>query len=330
MDEMTEFHFPAHIEERIVDAGRGRPRSLKVQTILSAFEGKGRGKADVADINSKLAARGVVLDPALDAPGIGLNDLIHFRPLGQAEIDFDPEGPDLDPVLRDLHTDADAPCPTVAGLAMDRLCDQWLAEMAVAPPIVPAPHAADELCLACLLLAREDNLIIGDGPLARVSECLASLVPGPYKQVDRLPWLLVASYLADPEVNSDLVERVQDLLGCAGSSVRGWFHYVAWMIRPDLDADAVRPILLGNLADKLGFVGLSTGLLASLYDDKEELDAFAADFTPPEGFEEQYLDRIRQTRELEWNWFTFNLRLSEATCRELIWRAVRGSKAAGI
>jgi hypothetical protein len=104
--------------------------------------------------------------------------------------------------------------------------------------------------------------------------------------------------------------------------VRGWFHYVAWMIRPDLDVEAVRPILLQNLADKLGFVALSTGLLAALHDNKGMLDAFADAFDAGI-FQEQYRDRLRQTRESQWNSFPLNLWLTEVRSRELIWDAAR-------
>jgi hypothetical protein len=65
----------------------------------------------------------------------------------------------------------------------------------VAEPNMPDPPAADHLSLACLLLAREDNKIIGCSALPRVGECLANVRPGPYHHVDRLPWLLIESYL---------------------------------------------------------------------------------------------------------------------------------------
>lgn len=99
--------FPPHIEERIMDAHRGRSRRLKIRTILTAFGHQGRGKLVVDRINGLLADRGVVLVPPLNAVGTTLDTTVYFVPAGQETlpafdvVDEDPELPMEDFLLNE-------------------------------------------------------------------------------------------------------------------------------------------------------------------------------------------------------------------------------------
>ena len=110
---------------------------------------------------------------------------------------------------------------------MEELCSQRLSEVEKAGPEESAPVEADRICLACILLAREDRSIIGKGLLPTVEACAAQARPGLWQHLDPLPWFLIGSYLSDGANRSRLVNRVESYLGHSDSSIREWFHYVA-------------------------------------------------------------------------------------------------------
>ncbi|HZH99268.1 MAG TPA: hypothetical protein VEX38_09875 [Fimbriimonadaceae bacterium] len=211
---------------------------------------------------------------------------------------------------------------TVASLALHRLCADWLAQMADNDPDHPAPRQADATQLACLLLAYEsrEDLII---PISNAHErCLQRSMLGVFAHMDSLPWLMIESYVSEGVLALRLRDRLQKLLFHPDSSIRWWFHYVAWMVRHDLDREAVTRIMLCNVADKLAHVELSAGFLGSFYDDTLEIDELAASYHPYE-FEEQYRQRLEFFRGGQW--FAEGHRFCEAEhrARQMIWEAVR-------
>lgn len=213
--------------------------------------------------------------------------------------------------------------PKLALAALESLCRRWLESVNVLPEGQLSSTEADRLILACLLLAQEDAELMRQSLNSDVNECLAFSSTSNWKELDEIPWLLVQSYLENGRPSPALLFRIRNLLGHHNSNIREWFHYVAWMIHPNIDPETVRDTLLGNLADKLGGVTTSAGLLAILHPDKAILDAAADAFEPPEGFEDQYRNRLEHIREQEWNSFTNNLWQAENRSRKLIWDAVK-------
>lgn len=212
--------------------------------------------------------------------------------------------------------------PTLASVSLGRLMTQWVELMKALPEGETSNQETDRLTLAAVLLAHESAHLVRGTSLAEANKCLEVARSGPWADLDEIPWLLVQGYLTTGKADSKAIRRVERMLSHQSSSIREWFHYVAWMIRADLDIEDVRPRLLQNLADKLGAVMESAGLLAVLHPDKVVLDA-AADGFEPEEFGDQYRDRLKQIRELEWNSQAFNLWLAENTSRKLTWDAVK-------
>ena len=217
--------------------------------------------------------------------------------------------------------------PNIATAALESLCRRWLREVDPLPKGELSSAEADRLTLACLLLAQEDAQLMQRSVNAVVGECLAVAQTSNWNDLDEIPWRLVLGYVEAGRPDERQRLRVQNLLGHHDSSIREWFHFVAWMILPSIEADAVRNTLLSNIADKLGGVVESAGLLAILHPDKTGLDAAADAFEPPEGFEKQYRERLGNIFRGHWNSFTNNLWQAENGCRKLIWDAVKGQES---
>ena len=212
--------------------------------------------------------------------------------------------------------------PSLASVALGRLMTQWLELMKAVPEGQTSTQETDRLVLAAVLLAHENASLVRGTCWAELSECLELARSGSWAHLDEICWLLVKGFVTTGVADARATRRLEQMLNHHDSSVRTWFHYVAWMIHGDLDVETVRPILLQNLADKLGAVKLSAGLLAVLHPDKSLLDKEADAFEPAE-FEDQYRTRLQQIRELEWNANAFNFWLAENTSRQLIWDAVK-------
>lgn len=217
--------------------------------------------------------------------------------------------------------------PPLAAIALNQLTTKWLELTNSLPNGATSTPETDRLILAALLLAQEDSNLIKNSNQPELSKCLAVARSGSWPDFDEIPWLLIQSYVSAGTADPKATLRVENLLGSSNSSVREWFHYVAWMIQPDLNLKRVQPILLQNIADKLGGVMESTGLLASLYPDKDELNELASNFEP-DGFADQYQSRLATIREQEWNSFKFNLLVMENNIRKLIWATANSLEVA--
>lgn len=213
--------------------------------------------------------------------------------------------------------------PSVAAVALSRLMTQWMDAIRNLSDGQNSNQTTDRLILACVLLAHEDTELVRGTCLAEVNACLDLARSSSWSDFDEIPWLLIQGYVNSGRADTAAVRRVERMLSHGSSSIRIWFHYVAWMIQADLDVEEVRPRLLKNLADMLGGLYESAGLLAVLHDDKSVLDTEADAFEPPEGYEAQYKDRLNIIRDQQWNSFALNLWLSENKSRKLIWYAVK-------
>lgn len=205
------------------------------------------------------------------------------------------------------------------GQTLTTLCQQWLDANEQ-----DQSRLADDLSLACLLLAHEERHVILDEEDTRASACVEATAHGPFPYYDDLSWLMVEDYRLRGGIGANRMVRLMNFLNHRDSSVRSWFHYVAWMIRSELPIDLVRPILLNNMADKLGAVAESVGLLAVLHSDQDELFALAEAFEPEDpSFLDQFHVRLSQVRSREWNESTNNFWQAENRSRMLMWSAAK-------
>jgi len=215
--------------------------------------------------------------------------------------------------------------PTLASVALATLMRQWLEAMGTLPESQTSNQATDRLILAVLLLAQENADLVRGTCREELDQCLMVARSGSWAVYDEIPWLVLQGYLTTGKAASTIISRVEGMLGHDSSGAREWFHYVAWMIRSELDLSIVRPMLLQNLADKLGAVELSAGLLAALHPEKNVLDEAADIFHPPEGFLSQYQSRVEQVRDQQWNFYALTFWLADNLCRKLIWDAVKST-----
>ena len=71
-------------------------------------------------------------------------------------------------------------------------------------------------------------------------------------------------------------------------------------------------------------VSMAAGLAARLFDKPEGFVEFAKTFTPPDGFEDQYQDRLKQIQERGILAMQDTFWRTEASCRKGIERAILG------
>jgi hypothetical protein len=181
---------------------------------------------------------------------------------------------------------------------------------------------AGDLLLAALLLAQEDRQFL-EGRPKLVFEAVELCGEHVDSYLDRLPLQAIQGYWLIGRPYREVVEGISCNLAHHNSAIRLWFHQVAWMMRPDLDVERVRPLLLKNLADKIWRFTESAGLLANLHPDESVLNAAADAFLPPEGFEDQYRSRLAEIREAQWTAQPLNLWVEENFARKLIWETVK-------
>jgi hypothetical protein len=134
--------------------------------------------------------------------------------------------------------------------------------------------------------------------------------------------LIEAILTSDPKYGS-VIRRCERLLSHSNSGVRIWFHYVCWVLRDELGMEEVRSRLLLNLADKLGGLAESVGLLAVLHDKPDGLDVEADDFEAPESFVSQYAERLERIRTCGWSAFGATYWRVESHLRRLIWESIQ-------
>jgi len=207
---------------------------------------------------------------------------------------------------------------------LERLVSEWMSVVQNGARRRNESRAGD-LLLAALLLAREDSQCL-EGRPELVFEAVELCGQQVDSYLDRLPLQAIQGYWLPGKPYPEVVEGISCNLDHHNSSIRVWFHHVAWMMRPDLNVERVRPLLLKNLANMLGGVAESAGLLANLHPDKSILDAAADAFVPPDGFEDQYRSRLACIREEQWNAQPLNLWVAENDARKLIWQALSSAE----
>ena len=101
----------------------------------------------------------------------------------------------------------------------------------------------------------------------------------------------------------------------------GWFA-ISWLNPVDASMR-----LLKNVADTLVDVSMAAGLAARLFENPEGFFEFAKTFKPPEGFEDQYQDRLKEIKDRGILAMQGTFWRTEASCRNGIERAILGFRA---
>ena len=156
--------------------------------------------------------------------------------------------------------------------------------------------------LACVLVAHEYGpafTAVARREISDTCERVHTLSPGSTGWIDLVSWHLCESSTR-PEHFSESggVRSLLRGLGHHSSSIREWMMDLAWMVRNRLPPDEAVPILLRNLADKLGGPFRGAGLAAAICADKNDFLRRARDFDPPERFSSQYSRRLESLEEL--------------------------------
>lgn len=239
------------------------------------------------------------------------------------------------------------PVPTMAERAFLKLAREWLVEVEKIPKDNALSCAADELALACLLLAVEWGAEFTDVARQQMEvnrEAVAARDRASW--IDQLPWkLCLAANLASPP-QSDAVEELIANLDHHNSSIRCWMMKLGWMAVPWIKALAstsmgINPVeaavrLLKNLADTLGGPFMAAGLAARLFDKADGFLSFAKDYARPAqrgedeecrtGMMEQYQDRLKYVEEHGIQAVQAPFWQAEALCRREIEKAGLGFK----
>lgn len=184
--------------------------------------------------------------------------------------------------------------PTVAERAFLVLARKWHEEVTLVRRELALPRSADDLALACLILAVEYT-----GAFTEVAVRQAQInrdvvaTRGHMSWIDQLPWRLCEdSILTSPPSEAESVRQLTANLNHHDSSIRCWLMEIGWIVRSWLVPEHAVPLLLQNVGNTLGGWFMSAGLAAALTSTEDEFWILARGFAPPDRFEEQYRDRI--------------------------------------
>lgn len=214
------------------------------------------------------------------------------------------------------------PAPTVAERAFLKLAAAWRKRIQETPG-QSQPRAVDEIAFACLLLSVEWGRRFRGNASAQAWMNKQAAGGGLAPWLDEMLWELCAAGM-DPTGPGgyDALERLTANLNHHSSSIRFWLLEIGWFVRSWLDAAAVVPPLLENLATALGGPFESAGLAIAVAGDEEVFWRIADNYDPPERSANQYRDRLSLVREegasgLQWHFYRL-----EARCRKIASDAV--------
>lgn len=222
----------------------------------------------------------------------------------------------------------------LAEQAFIKLASLWHETAAHSDPERALPKKADDTALACLLLHSEWGRQFGTAALQRAdanarlastrfpAQRLAFLDVGSW--IDGLPWQLCRPAAALGGDTGYPMGRLVLSLTHHQSSIRCWMMEIAWMVRASLPIDEAVPRLLKNVADTLLGVRMAMGLASALCPTNEELDKYIESYVPPEGFADQFNERIAAFRQEGFSLSPTYFWALECRCRRMIEQAVLG------
>ncbi len=212
------------------------------------------------------------------------------------------------------------PKPLIAERVFLALAREWAVQARNTQEGHALPRSADELALACLLLAVEWGSVftnVGQQQMEINREQAA--MRRDVSWMDELSWKLCQCAAHAPPLSElDAVQELTANLDHHNSAIRCWIMELSWFAAPWLNPVEASVRLLKNLADTLLGVSMAAGLAARLFKDAESFMAYARDFQPPATFEDQYADRLRMVEELGVLGCQASFWRMEAECRKLI------------
>jgi hypothetical protein len=210
-----------------------------------------------------------------------------------------------------------ADVPTPAEHIFIRLAQQWHDGYATVKPEHAPPRHLDELALAAALLAREHGASFTNVAWQQVEANIALTGSRSVPWIDRLPWRLATAARLELPFDSAGIEELVCNLDHHNSSLRVWTMEVAWMVSPWLLTESAMPLLLQNVAGTLAGVEMAWGLAGALFDSEERFYVEAESWQP-EGFAEQYAERVVVFKGMGLLATQAPFWKTEATCRRLI------------
>jgi hypothetical protein len=179
----------------------------------------------------------------------------------------------------------------------------------------PLSSELDDLALACLLLAHEHGDRSPEGTTQLLEACLTAVRARFWG--DQLPWRLALGCCRhNPNARQGLGELTANL-DHHNSATRLWIFKLAWLVRARLDPDHAVPKLLNNVANNLGHWDAAAGLCAALHRNGDYF-LISAETHEPDGFADQYRDRLKFIRERGVPAFTARFETLELRLRRLV------------
>lgn len=159
----------------------------------------------------------------------------------------------------------------------------------------PLPRDLDITACACLMLASDyQREFVGLEEAVRASQrCINIMAGRPYPEIDLLPWILAKGIILGGEEEKEGIERLVCNLSHHNSSIRGFVLDLAWFVRSKLPFEPTVLFLMNNVANTLIYVPESLSLAWTLM-RSNPMEGFLARYTPPDGFEDQFKERIEQ------------------------------------
>ncbi len=212
--------------------------------------------------------------------------------------------------------------PRLAVQVLRTLCDRWKTEI-LAGPVKGRPNKEmDFVGLACLVLAKEDWGLFWSGSVDAIRDCMDMARFHETLWEDIITWNLVSDYVLNGKPSEySIRELLRQLVG--DTTFRcGWVHQVAWIIRGDLDAKRVSPILLRNL--EMGHFGAdrSGGLLYAMHPNHAELLAQVHAHAPEIDGLKNFAKYISMRDLTGWPGTIYPFGETESMCRQIICECV--------
>jgi hypothetical protein len=179
------------------------------------------------------------------------------------------------------------------------LARAWAAQAQNTQQGHPLPRSADELALACLLLAVEWGADFTEVAWRQMEiNREKATMRRDVSWMDELSWKLCQCAAHTPPYGElDAVQELTANLDHHNSSIRCWMMELGWFAAGWLNPVEASDRLLKNLADTLMGPLMAAGLAARFFDDADSFLAYARDFEPAAEFVEQYRDRLRIVEE---------------------------------
>jgi len=202
--------------------------------------------------------------------------------------------------------------PVMAERVFIRLARRWHDVFSTAGSHDTPPRLADELALACLMLAREHDEEFTVVPRVQqerniVQACRRAV----FVWVDSMPWRIMQ------RDGGWELEQLYGNLSHHNSALRIWAMELGWACRSSLDKEKALPRLLENVAGTLIGVQMAWGLAGALFDTTAEFHAFAENWQPTD-FANQYAERVIMFKKDGLLAAQAPFWKTESTCRRLI------------